>query len=179
MIAQIVLVNLTAALVKSQALCPSVCQCSGENATCTDLFSDVTNMTQHRFHSGLRRKRVAGSTALEKEDDLFLRWNITSLTNLDLSRNNIRKIWQRAFYSLAELQYLNLYSNSRAKLDPKTFYNKTRLVWLSLSRNSITDLHPSTLQTNLRLQYIYIYIYIYIYSKPSYYAINSFREIIA
>jgi hypothetical protein len=87
---QIVLVTVIAVLVKSQALCPSVCQYSDENATCTDLFSDVTNMTQHRFHSSLRRIRIVGSTTLENEDDLFLRWNITSLTNLDLLRINVR-----------------------------------------------------------------------------------------
>jgi hypothetical protein len=28
-----------------------VCVCNSEKAICTDLFSDVTNMTQHRFPS--------------------------------------------------------------------------------------------------------------------------------
>ena len=103
MIVQIVLVIVTAVQVNSQQLCPSVCQCNGDQATCRNLFSDVTNMAQETFHSGLRRLRVTGITRLELEEDLFLRWNITALTSLDLPRNNITKIWQRAFYSLADL----------------------------------------------------------------------------
>ena len=51
MIVQIVLVIVTAVQVNSQELCPSVCRCYSEEAICTDLFSDVTNMTQETFHS--------------------------------------------------------------------------------------------------------------------------------
>ena len=156
MIVQIVLVIVTAVQVNSQELCASVCQFNGDNVTCANLFCDVKNMTQHRFHFGLRVLRVTGRTNLEREEDLFLLWNITSLTSLDLSRNNIRKIWQRAFYSLADLQTLNLYGNSITTLDSKTFYNNTRLVSLSLSMNSITDIHPSTFQKNVRLNEIYM-----------------------
>jgi hypothetical protein len=39
----------------------------------------------------MRRLRVTGRMKLDLED-LFLRWNITSLTSLDLSRNNMTKI---------------------------------------------------------------------------------------
>jgi hypothetical protein len=39
MIVQIALVIVTAVQVKLQELCPSVCQCYSDNATCTDLFS--------------------------------------------------------------------------------------------------------------------------------------------
>jgi Leucine-rich repeat (LRR) protein len=97
--------------------------------------------------------RDNGITRLELEEDLFLRSNIASLKNVNLSQNNITKIRQRAFYRLADLQYLNLYSNS-ITMDSKAFYNNTRLVWLSLSRNSITDLYTSTFQKNVRLNYI-------------------------
>jgi hypothetical protein len=157
MIVHIVLVIVTAVQVNSQELCPSVCQCNGDNAICANLFNDVTNMTQHRFHSGLRRLRVTGRTNLEREEDLFLRWNITSLTSLDLSQNNIRMIWQGAFYSLADLQALYLYDNNITTLNCKTFCNNTRLSRLSLSRNSITDIHPSTFQKNVRINQIYMH----------------------
>jgi hypothetical protein len=54
MIVQIVIVIVTAVQVNSQELCPSVCKCDGEQAACTDLFSDVTDMTQHRLHAALK-----------------------------------------------------------------------------------------------------------------------------
>jgi hypothetical protein len=92
MIVQIVLVMVTALQVKAQELCPSVCQCNGDKGTCRNLFYDVTATTQHRFNGALRDLRVNGRTNLELEEDLFLRWNITSLTTLDLSQNNITKI---------------------------------------------------------------------------------------
>ena len=38
MIVQIVLVVVTAVQVNSQELCPCVCQCYSDNATCTDLI---------------------------------------------------------------------------------------------------------------------------------------------
>jgi Leucine-rich repeat (LRR) protein len=90
------------------------------------------------------------------EEDPFMRWNITSLINLDLSQNKITKIWQWAFYSLADLLSLNLNDNSITTLDYNTFFNNTRLYWLSLGRNSITEIHLSTFQTNDRLNYIYM-----------------------
>jgi hypothetical protein len=152
MIVQIVLVIVTAVQVNSQELCPSVCNCYSEQAACTKLFSDVTNMTQHRFHSALSVLLVTGTTNLELEDDRFLRWNITSLTYLDMSQNNITKIWQRAFYSLPYLQYLYLYGNSITTLHYQTFYYNTGLVWLSLANNSITDIQPCTFKTNIRLR---------------------------
>jgi hypothetical protein len=152
MIVQIVLVIVTAVQVNSQALCPSVCKCDSELTTCTDLFSDVTDMTQHRFHSALRQLRVTGTTNLELEEDRFLRWNITSLTYLDLSQNNITKIWQRAFYSLAYLEYLYLSGNGITTLHYQTFYYNTRVVLLSLAKNSITDIHAYTFLPNIRLR---------------------------
>jgi hypothetical protein len=154
MIVQIVIVIVTAVQLNSQELCPSVCKCDSEQATCTDLFSDVTDMTQHRFHSAVSVLLVNGTTNLELEEDRFLRWNITSLTSLDLSQNNITKIWQRAFYSLAYVENLHLYGNSITTLHYQTFYNNTHLVWLSLAKNSITDIHPSTYQNNIRLRHV-------------------------
>jgi Leucine-rich repeat (LRR) protein len=111
-------------------------------------------MTQHSFHSGLRSIGVTGSTRLDLEVDLFLRWNITSLTVLNLSRNHITKIWQGAFYSLAYLQNLDLSGNSITSLDSQTFHNNAGLVRLSLEKNSITDIDPSTFQNNFNLKYI-------------------------
>jgi hypothetical protein len=72
MIVQIVLVIVIAVQVNSQELCPSVCKCYGEQAACTDLFSDVTDMTKHRFDSALRQLRVTGTTNLKLEEDRFL-----------------------------------------------------------------------------------------------------------
>ena len=155
MIVQMVVVIVTAVQVNSQ-LCPSVCQCDSNEAKCTNLFSDVTNMTQETFHSALRILRVTGRTRLEVEEDLFLRWNITSLTKIYLPYNQITKIWQRAFYSLADLQYLYLDVNRITTLDSQTFYYNTRLIQLSLSRNSITDIHPSTFQENIKLERIIV-----------------------
>jgi hypothetical protein len=152
MIVQIVIVIVTAVQVNPQNLCPSVCKCYSEQTTCTDLFNDVTDMTQHRLHSALRVLLVTRTRALELEVDRFLRWNITSLTYLDLSQSNIIKIWQRAFYSLAYLGYLYLYGNSITTLHYQTFYYNTRVVWLSLAKNSITDIHAHTFQTNIRLR---------------------------
>jgi Leucine-rich repeat (LRR) protein len=154
MIVQIVLVIVTAVQVNSQQLCPSVCQCESEQATCTDLFSGVADTTQHRFHAALRELRVYGTTNLELGEDRFLRWNITSLAYLDLSHNNIVKIWQRAFYSLAYLENLYLYGNSITTLHYQTFYYNTHLVWLSLAKNSITDINPSIFQKNIRLRHL-------------------------
>jgi hypothetical protein len=73
MILQIVLVIVTAAQVNSQELCPSVCQCYSDQVTCINLFSDVTDMTQHRFNGALRDLRVIASKNLELEENLFLR----------------------------------------------------------------------------------------------------------
>ena len=117
MIVQIALVIVTAVQVKLQEPCPSVCKCYSDSATCTDLFSDVTDMTQETFHSAVWRLRVTVSTRLDLEEDLFLRWSITSITFLDLSQNNITKIRQRAFYRLAYLEELDLSSNSITTLD--------------------------------------------------------------
>jgi len=153
MIVQIVLVILTAVQVNSQ-LCPSVCQCDSEQATCRDLFSDVTSMKQETFDSALRTLRVTGSTRLELQEDLFQRLNITSLTFLDLSQNNITKMWQRAFYSLHYLQELNLTGNSITSLHSQTFYNNTRLERLSLSKNSINDIQESTFLNSIHLTYL-------------------------
>ena len=127
MIVQIVLLIVTAVQVNSQELCPGVCQCKSEQANCTNLFSDVQNVTQHRFQSSLKELRVTGSSRLELEEDLFQRWSITSLTYLDLSQNNITKIWQRAFYSLAYLQELYLSGNSIRNLHSQTTYYNIRL----------------------------------------------------
>jgi hypothetical protein len=158
MMVQIVLVILIAVQVNSQELRPSVCQCNGDSATCTDLFSDVTYeyMTQGIFHSALRRLGVTRRTRLELEEDLFLRWNITSLTFLELSQNYVWKIWQRAFYSLADLEELDLSGNSITTLQSQTFYNNTRLFWLSVSKNGNTDLHSSTFQYNFKLRFIFM-----------------------
>jgi len=46
MIVQVVLVIVTAVQVNSQQLCHSVCQCYSDWATCINVFSDVTTMTQ-------------------------------------------------------------------------------------------------------------------------------------
>ena len=156
------LVIVTAVYVNSQRTCPIECQCVGDQATCTDLFSDVTDMTlsdvrdltQEPFDSGLRGLRVTGNTRLELKEDFFLRWKITSLTSLDLPQNNITKIWQRAFYSLADLRYLDLSGNSITTLHSQTFYYNTRLIVLTLSRNNITDIHPATFQNNVGLERI-------------------------
>jgi len=86
------------------------------------LFGDVRGETHGRFDSGVRVLLVSGNTRMELEEDLFLRWNITSLTTLQLSGNNIRKIWQRAFYSPADLEYVDLSGNSITTLDSQTFY---------------------------------------------------------
>jgi hypothetical protein len=150
---QIVLVIVAAVQVNSQQLCPSVCQCDSKQAACTDLFSDVTDMTQHRFHPALRELRVHGTTNLEPEEDRFLRWNITSLTYLDLSQNNITKIWQAAFYSLAYLEDIYLKGNNISTVNSQTFCHNTRLVVLSLANNCITDIHPSTFRNNTRLRH--------------------------
>ena len=127
MIVQIVLVIVTAVQVNSQELCPGVCRCKSEQAICTNLFSDLQNVTQHRFHSGLNFLGVNGNSRLELEVDFFLRWNITLLTYLDLSQNNITNIWQRAFYSLAYLQELYLSGNSIRNLHSQTIYYNIRL----------------------------------------------------
>jgi Leucine-rich repeat (LRR) protein len=156
MILQIVLVIVSAVQVNSHQLCPSVCQCYSEKTICTNLFSDVTNMTQETFHSALRKLRVSGSTRLETEEDLFRRWNITSLIFLYLLRNNIAKIWQPPFYSLANLVKMDLSENRIKTLNTQTFYYNTHLVWLDLHKNRITELHPLTFQSNIKLKVINI-----------------------
>jgi Leucine-rich repeat (LRR) protein len=157
MIVQVVLVIVIAVQVNSLDPCSKVCQCNGKEAKCTDLFHDVTNMTKYKFNSGLIALRVNGRTNLTMEEDFFLRWNVTSLTVLELIKNNISKIWQRAFYSLADLRHLNLYLNNITKVDNNTFFNNKRLEWLSLAGNNITELHPSTFQQNVRLYHIELY----------------------
>jgi Leucine-rich repeat (LRR) protein len=156
MLLQVVLVFVivTAVPVNAQDACVSACQCSSNSATCNDLFSDVTNMTQYKFRSGLQSLIVTGRTYLEMDEDLFLRWNITSLRSLDLRGNKITKIWQQAFYSLADLGTLKLEDNSITTLDYRTFFNNTLLSTLSLSRNSIADLHRSIFEKNIRLSYL-------------------------
>jgi len=77
MIVQIVLVIVTAVQVNSQQLCDSACCCRNGSALCKNFINDVTNMTQGTFHSTLWGLTVTGSTRLEMEEDLFLRWNIT------------------------------------------------------------------------------------------------------
>jgi len=158
MIVQIVLVIVTAVQVNSQERCRSGCWCHSEFklAMCRDLFSDVKNIPQEIFHPPITQLVVTGSTRLEVEEDLFLRWNITSLITLKLSENNIRKIWHRAFYSLAYLEVLNLSDNSITTLDSQTFYYNTRLSQLYLARNSITDIHPATFQTNINLIFLFM-----------------------
>jgi len=160
MIVQIVLMIVTAVQVNSQQLCDSVCQCDGDNATCINLFSAATGTTQQRFNSSLWYLKVNGSSDLQLEKDLFLCWNITSLTFLDLSQNNIKNIRQRAFYSLLHLQNLDLYGNRIISLHSQTFYFNTGLVRLSLAKNGIRDIHnsitdihiyPSAFQTNTEL----------------------------
>jgi len=151
MIVYIVLVIVTAVKVNSKELCPRVCTCFSDYVTCRNVFSDVPNMTQEIFHSSFRMLRVTGITRLDLEEDLFLRWNITSLTQLNLSQNYITKIWQKAFYSLVDLEVLDLSGNSITTVDSQTFYNNTGLVSLSLARNSITDIQQSTFQTNIQL----------------------------
>ena len=121
MIVQIVLVIVTAVQVNSQELCPSVCVCDGDNARCADLFSDVTNMAEETFYLAVWRLRVTASIRLELEEDLFQRWNITSLTFLDLSESNITKIRHRAFYSLVYIVELHLDCNSITTLHSQTF----------------------------------------------------------
>jgi hypothetical protein len=132
MIVQIVLVIVTAVQVNSQKLCISVCHCNDDNATCTDMFNDVINMTQETFHSVVRGLTVFGSTRLEMAEVFFQRWNITSLTFLSQSQNNIIKIWQRAICSLAEILELDLSDNRITALHSQTFYYNTHLVGLSL-----------------------------------------------
>jgi hypothetical protein len=136
MFVQIVLVIVTAVQVNSQELCPRVCVCYSERATCPHLFCHVTDTMQQRFSGTLHCLRV--NVNLEMEDH-FLRWNIITLTTLDLSQNSITKIWQRAFYSLAYLWNLDLSGNSITTLDPQTFSYNTGLVRLYLAKNSITD----------------------------------------
>jgi len=156
MILHIVLVIVTAVQVNSQQLCPSVCQCNGYSAICKNLFSNVTAMTKHRFHSGLRVLEVTGSTRLELEDDLFLRWNITSLTSLDLSRNNITKIWQRAFYSLSPLLLLSLSENSITDIHPSTFQENIKLRFMYMNINKITSLNPELFKYNVELEVVHV-----------------------
>jgi len=82
-------------------------------------------MTQHVFNGALRELRVTGNTNLELDEDVFLRWNITSLTLLDLSQNNTTNIGQRAFYSLAYLRYLDRSGNGITTLNLQMFYYNT------------------------------------------------------
>jgi Leucine-rich repeat (LRR) protein len=137
-----VLVIVTAVQVNSQELCPSVCHYYSDQATCTNLFNDVTDITKETFHSELMNE------SLEIQD---WTWNITSLTSLDLLLNNTTKIRQKASCSLVYLEEMHLSGNRITNLHSKTFYNKTVLVRLSLGQNSITDIHHSTFQNNVKL----------------------------
>ena len=113
-------------------------------------------MTQEIFHSVLSVLRYTGSTRLDLEEDHFLRWNITSLTYLDLSQNNITKMWQSFFRSLAFLEKLYLSGNSTTTLHSQMFFYDIRLVRLSLSMNSITDIQQSSFQSYSKLNYLHM-----------------------
>ena len=110
-------------------------------------------MTLCRLHSGLRVLRVTGSTRLELEEDLFQRWNITSLTVLHMSQNNATKIWQRTSYSLTVFRIFNCPVTVQQHHKQMSYYN-TPIVRLSLTSNGLTDIHLSTFQTNMRLSYL-------------------------
>jgi hypothetical protein len=149
---QIVLAIVTTGQVNSQELCPSVCQCNDGNLTCADLYNDVTNMTQETFHQAVWRLRVTGRIRLEVEEDLFLRRNITSLTYLDLSQNNITKTEKMAFYCLVYIVELHLYGNSITTFHSQTFKYNTRLVWLSLKLNNLALLPVDLFKVSVKLQ---------------------------
>jgi Leucine-rich repeat (LRR) protein len=81
------------------------------------------------FHSGINIVRDTGNTRLELEEDLFLRWNLTSLISLGLPRKNITEIRHRAFYNLPHLLFLDLSGNRITTLHSQTFYYNTQLIW--------------------------------------------------
>ena len=74
------------------------------------------------------------------------------MITLDLSQNNIKNIWQRAFYCLAYLEYLDLSRKSIAVLHPQIFQNNFRLLTISMNKKKLTSLNPDLFKNNVELK---------------------------
>lgn len=67
---------------------------------------------------------------------------ITTVTELDLSENEIASIESGAFTGLAALTELHLYGNQISEIEPGIFTGLTGLTYLALDLNQITSIQP-------------------------------------
>nr|XP_034926650.1 receptor-like protein 9DC3 [Populus alba] len=80
--------------------------------------------------------------------------NLTQLTNLDLSNNNLNCEIPSSFENLVQLTNLDLSSNNLSGQIPSSFSNLTHLIFLDLSNNNFSGQIPSSLGNIVQLRHL-------------------------
>ncbi|XP_071682406.1 probable LRR receptor-like serine/threonine-protein kinase At1g56140 [Lolium perenne] len=83
-------------------------------------------------------------------------WNLTALTNLDLSQNYLTGPLSSLIGGLTAMQYMSLGINALSGPVPKELGNLTNLVSLSISSNNFSGSLPSELGNLPKLEQLYI-----------------------
>ena len=159
--------------------CPSVCECDTQRrikrVKCSggflasiipalpqntayltlDSITSLNILQQADFEqapSSILRLAVTNS-AVQKLGESVFPATLTSLQDLDLSRNSIRTLDSNAFAGLSSLRTLNLSSN-RLDMLGSALQPLVSLQTLDLGHNFIDDLPSSTLQAQTSLSYL-------------------------
>uniref|UniRef100_T1KU38 LRRCT domain-containing protein n=1 Tax=Tetranychus urticae TaxID=32264 RepID=T1KU38_TETUR len=104
----------------------------------------LTNLTQARLFARnpkLTTLDVSNNRIKEIDADIFSE-NSSSLTNLNLSKNDLSFIPDKLLYHLKNLRVLNIGNNNLHTINNNIFYTLSNLEVLDLSRNQLITVNP-------------------------------------
>ena len=106
----------------------------------------------HHFFPTTQELQLSGRNIEEVENLTFNIDKIKNVKSLDLSKNEIVRVHQEAFYNFRNLEILNLSENQISYLAENLFKNSSELKMLKLADNSIKTLQRKDLELLKKLE---------------------------
>jgi len=118
---------------------------------CTDVNLECLHSNMYPVNSPTLLTLILENTL---EFDVFSQ--LTKLTRLDLSRNQLQTLNYRLFINLTELRSLDITNNRLISLrDERLFASQHKLKYLKLSSNSLISLNKGVLTPLVSLKYLF------------------------
>ena len=123
---------------------------------CTNVMLEGLHSNMYPVNSPTLLNLILENTGIKTlEPDVFSQ--LTKLTRLNLSRNQLRALDYRLFINLTELRSLDVTNNRLISLtDDRLFASQLKLKYLKLSSNSLLSLHRAVLTPLVSLKYLYL-----------------------
>lgn len=149
----LVLLPLTVKQVRAVA-CPSGCECLNETvAVCSVVLFDESQKKGDNIGVNLTKMDFSGSEIGSLLNKLSENLNVFQhVHSLNFSRSSISEIRQYTFNGVTKLENLDLSRNSISFIDEKAFVTNVNLSSLWLANNNLTEIHACTFSelNNLR-----------------------------